>query len=37
MMAHRRLMDDDPIIFALKDWNSLLAFSLIGAILIGAI
>jgi 4-hydroxybenzoate polyprenyltransferase/phosphoserine phosphatase len=37
MMAHRRLIDDDPIIFALKDWNSLLAFSLIGAIFIGAI
>ena len=37
MMAHRRLMDDDPIIFALKDWNSVLAFSLIGAILMGAI
>jgi 4-hydroxybenzoate polyprenyltransferase len=37
MMAHRRHMDDDPIVFALKDWNSILAFSLIGAILIGAI
>jgi 4-hydroxybenzoate polyprenyltransferase/phosphoserine phosphatase len=37
MMAHRRLMDDDPIVFALKDRNSLLAFTLIGAILISAI
>ena len=37
MMAHRRHMDDDPIVFALKDRNSILAFSLIGAILIGAI
>lgn len=33
MMAHRRLMDDDPISFALKDWNSLLAFALIGCIM----
>jgi hypothetical protein len=30
-------LDDDPIMFALKDWNSLFAFGLIGAILIGAI
>jgi 4-hydroxybenzoate polyprenyltransferase/phosphoserine phosphatase len=37
LMAHRRLMDDDPIVFALKDWNSLLAFALIGAILVLAI
>ena len=37
MMAHRRHMDDDPIVFALNDRNSILAFSLIGAILIGAI
>ena len=37
MMAHRRYMDDDPIVFALNDRNSILAFSLIGAILIGAI
>jgi len=37
MMAHRRTLDDDPIMFALKDWNSLFAFGLIGAILIGAI
>ena len=36
MMAHRRLIDDDPILFALKDWNSLAALCLIGAILIGA-
>lgn len=36
MMAHRRLMDDDPIFFALKDWNSLLAFALIGLIMVGA-
>jgi 4-hydroxybenzoate polyprenyltransferase len=37
MMAYRRHMDDDPIVFALKDRNSILAFSLMGAILIGAI
>lgn len=36
MMAHRRLMDDDPIIFALRDWNSYLALAIIGLILIGA-
>jgi 4-hydroxybenzoate polyprenyltransferase/phosphoserine phosphatase len=34
MMAHRRTMDDDPIVFALKDWNSLAAAVLIGTILI---
>jgi 4-hydroxybenzoate polyprenyltransferase len=36
MMAHRRLMDDDPIVFALRDWNSYLALAIIGLILIGA-
>lgn len=33
IMAHRRLMDDDPILFALKDWNSLLAFGLVVVLL----
>ena len=37
MMAHRRLMDDDPIVFALKDINSVVAFGLIGVIMIAAI
>jgi 4-hydroxybenzoate polyprenyltransferase/phosphoserine phosphatase len=37
LLAHRRLMDDDPILFALRDWNSLLAFGLIGVIMIAAI
>jgi 4-hydroxybenzoate polyprenyltransferase len=37
MLAHRRLMDDDPIVFALRDWNSLVAAVLIGAIIISAI
>lgn len=37
LMAHRRLMDDDPIVFALKDLNSLVAFGLIGVIMIAAI
>jgi 4-hydroxybenzoate polyprenyltransferase len=37
LMAHRRLMDDDPILFALRDWNSLVAFGLIGVIMIAAI
>jgi 4-hydroxybenzoate polyprenyltransferase/phosphoserine phosphatase len=36
IMAERRLMDDDPIVFALRDWNSLLAFALIGVIMIAA-
>jgi 4-hydroxybenzoate polyprenyltransferase/phosphoserine phosphatase len=36
LMAHRRLMDDDPIIFALRDRNSFFALGLIGLILIGA-
>lgn len=35
-MAHRRLMSDDPIVFAMKDWNSLLAAGLAGAIMIAA-
>ena len=33
VMAHRRLMHDDPIVFALKDWNSLLAAGLMALIL----
>jgi 4-hydroxybenzoate polyprenyltransferase len=36
LMAHRRLMDDDPVVFALRDWNSYVALGLIGLILIGA-
>jgi 4-hydroxybenzoate polyprenyltransferase len=36
LMAHRRFMDDDPIVFALQDWNSYVALGLIGLILIGA-
>lgn len=36
LMAHRRLMNDDPIIFALRDWNSHVAIGLIGLILIAA-
>jgi 4-hydroxybenzoate polyprenyltransferase/phosphoserine phosphatase len=36
MMARRRLMDDDPIVFALRDWNSYAALGLIGLILIVA-
>jgi 4-hydroxybenzoate polyprenyltransferase len=36
LMAHRRLMDDDPIIFALRDRNSFFALGLIVLILIGA-
>ena len=36
LMAHRRLKDDDPIVFALRDWNSYVALGLIGLILLGA-
>lgn len=34
MMAHRRMIDDDPILFALKDWNSRVAFALVGVIIL---
>jgi hypothetical protein len=34
MLAHRRLIDDDPIIFALKDRVSWLAMIAIGAIML---
>ena len=37
MMAHRRLMDDDPIIFALRDNVSRLAIIVIGVIVLAAI
>lgn len=37
MMAHRRLMDDDPVVFALKDRNSALAGVLILLIVLLAI
>jgi 4-hydroxybenzoate polyprenyltransferase/phosphoserine phosphatase len=36
LMAGRRLINDDPIIFALRDWNSYLVLALIGLILLGA-
>ena len=36
LTAHRRQMDDDPIVFAMRDRNSLLAAGLIGVILLGA-
>lgn len=36
MMAERRLMDDDPVVFALKDRISLISFALIGFIMIAA-
>jgi 4-hydroxybenzoate polyprenyltransferase len=35
-VAHRRGMNDDPVVFALRDRNSLLALGLIGAIMFGA-
>ena len=36
IMADRRLMGEDPVEFALKDWNSLLSLALIGLIMIAA-
>ena len=36
MMAERRLMDDDPIVFALRDRNSLICFVLIGFVMIAS-
>jgi 4-hydroxybenzoate polyprenyltransferase len=36
LMAHRRLMPDDPILFALRDRNSYIALGLIGLTLIVA-
>jgi 4-hydroxybenzoate polyprenyltransferase len=36
LMAHRRLMPDDPILFALRDRNSYIALGLVGLILISA-
>jgi hypothetical protein len=36
MMAHRRMIDDDPIFFVLRDWNSLLAFTLIAVAMVVA-
>lgn len=37
VMAHRRYMHDDPIVFALKDRNSLLAAGVIGGVLLAAL
>lgn len=36
MMAHRRILDDDPIVFAVRDRNSRLAGVLVVAILVAA-
>jgi 4-hydroxybenzoate polyprenyltransferase/phosphoserine phosphatase len=37
LMAHRRYMDDDPIAFAMRDKNSLLAFALVVVIVLAAL
>jgi 4-hydroxybenzoate polyprenyltransferase len=37
MMAHRGLMDDDPIVFALKDRISFLTIAVIGVLVLAAI
>lgn len=34
LLANRRLIDDDPIVFALTDWNSWLALGLIAVIMV---
>jgi 4-hydroxybenzoate polyprenyltransferase len=36
LLAHRRLVVDDPVEFALKDWNSIVAAICVGMILIAA-
>ena len=36
LMAHRRQVDDDPIVFAMRDRNSLLAVAIIVVILLAA-
>jgi 4-hydroxybenzoate polyprenyltransferase len=37
VMAHRKVMDDDPLVFALKDRNSRVAFAMILAMLFAAV
>lgn len=37
MLSHRRMMDDDPVVFALKDWRSCVCGLVIGAILLAAL
>ncbi len=37
MMAHRRHMEDDPIAFALRDRNSIVAGLIVGALILAAI
>ena len=37
MMAHRRLVHDDPIVFALKDHTSIITFICVAAIMLAAI
>jgi 4-hydroxybenzoate polyprenyltransferase len=37
LMSHRRLVHDDPIVFAMKDWNSLVAAGCLIAIVLAAI
>ena len=37
VLAHRRLIDDDPVAFALRDWNSLAAAICIVGVMIAAL
>ena len=37
LMAHRRMIDDDPVVFALRDRNSYVALALIAFVLIGEV
>lgn len=36
MLAHRRMMHDDPVVFAMRDWRSCVCGVAIGAILLAA-
>lgn len=37
LMAHRRSMSDDPIVFALHDRNSLISFLIVGLVVVAAV
>jgi 4-hydroxybenzoate polyprenyltransferase len=37
LMAHRRSMQDDPIVFAMRDRNSLLSFVIVGMVVVAAV
>jgi len=37
MKAHRGEVDDDPVVFAAKDWQSILALIIFGCIFLKAV